>query len=120
MKDIKNFALLTGICWFSIILLSFVGNIVEKSGLIPNLAANSSLVIGIKIVFFTLFLTAAFSSVPLFVRLFIILASAGTPDNFLKKLKVYEFRAVCVIWAVWLAGLAMALPAMIAACFFCS
>lgn len=121
MKGIKIFAVVTAVSWITVILLSFIGNVAEKSGLIPDAAARGGFVVLVKIIFFTLFLITAFSIAPLLVRAFIILAKHIMPEtHFLKKLEIYEFYAVCAIWLIWLTGLAIALPVVIAECFFCS
>ena len=112
---------MTAVSWISIIVLGIVGNIVEQSGLFPNLKENAGFVLSIKIIFFTLFLITAFSIAPLLIRLFIILAKRLIPENYvLKKMETYEFHLACGIWLVWLTGLIIVLPVMIAECFFCS
>lgn len=72
------------------------------------------------IAFFVLFVVFAFGSIPLFIKLFVLLATrVGLGAHpVVKKLTGHFWAAVWAFWILYAAGLAIALPTMIRDGFF--
>ncbi len=102
------------------ILISVVSYILESSGMPIEKAVGPRGETAAKIIFFIMFCVMGFSMVPLAVRFFVHMqVKIGNSELFLVKfIQAHEAGVVLGVWAVFVIGLCIALPAAIKDGFF--
>jgi len=100
-----------------IIAMGWGGTALQAAGIVTD---PQRLETPIKIIFFTLFIAFAFSVIPTMVKLFVAgQASIGNADRApVRFIERHQGGVVLSIWAIWIAGFAVALPTMIRSGFF--
>ena len=116
MFSLRTHALIFGGILALTILLAILGNVLQAAGV----TAPQGFETPAKVVFFTLFLAIGFSAIPLMVKL--VLAGQvriGNADRpLIRTLIAHQGAIIWAMWAVILAGLALAVPAAIDDGFF--
>jgi hypothetical protein len=117
MFSLKVHAIITGALFAAIIVTALIGNVLHDQGL---LADSSAAQVAARVIFFTLFLAFAYSTVPLMVK--IVLAGQvkiGNGDvGIVRAVTKHQTRVVIAFWVLISLGLAIAIPAAIQDGFF--
>ncbi|QEX24269.1 hypothetical protein FRZ61_42100 [Hypericibacter adhaerens] len=116
MFSLRTHAIISGALFAAMILFAIGGNIVTGGRPLKD----PTLMLGAKILIFGLFLAFGFSVIPLLLKIF--LAGQGAIGNsevgLVKTLAAHQTAVVWVIWGIFIAGLALAIPAAINDDFF--
>ena len=117
MFSLRTHVLISGGLFASFVLMAVIGNALQSSGVIKH---PESLQTPMKIVFFAIFLAFAFSMIPTMVKLFVAgQASVGNAEKApVKFVAEHQVAVIWGFWALWIAGMVVALPTMIRGGFF--
>jgi hypothetical protein len=112
MYTLRTHAMISGGLFLLILVMAWGGAALQASGVVKH---PEQLQTPMKIVFLTLFVLFAFSMVPTMVKLFLAAhQSIGNADKALIQfLDRHQVAVIWTFWGLWIAGLGIALPAMI-------
>jgi hypothetical protein len=116
MFSLRTHAFISGALFAALILLAILGNLLNGGRPLKD----PMLMMGARILFFGLFLALAFSLIPLMLKIFLAaqLKIGNGELGFVKALAGHQAAVVWVVWGIFIAGLAIALPAAINDDFF--
>jgi hypothetical protein len=114
MLSLRAHAILCGALFAAIVIMAAVGNALAGSSLIRDPAAFR---LPAMVLFFTLFVAFGFSTVPVMVKLVLHAQRAigNESQPLVKALAARERVVIWILWGLMAAGLALAVPAAIAA-----
>jgi hypothetical protein len=116
MFSLRTHAIISGALFAALILLAVLGNLMNSGRPLKDPA----LLMGARILFFGLFLALGFSLVPLMLKIFLAAqVKIGNAElGLIKTLAAHQTTVVWVVWGIFIAGLAIAIPAAINDNFF--
>jgi hypothetical protein len=111
MFSLRTHAVISGALFAALILLAVLGNLLNGGRPLKD----PVLMMGARILFFGLFLALAFSLIPLMLKIFLAAqVKIGNGElGLIKALAAHQAAVVWVVWGIFIAGLAIALPAAI-------
>lgn len=116
MFSLKTHAIISGAFFAALILFAILGNVVTGGRPLKDPA----LMLGAKVLIFGLFLAFGFSLIPLMLKIFLAAqVKIGNGEvGIIKTLASHQTAAVWIIWGLFIAGMAVAIPAAINDDFF--
>jgi hypothetical protein len=111
MFSLRTHAFISGALFAGLILLAILGSLLNGGRPLKD----PVLMMGARILFFGLFLALAFSLIPLMLKIFLAAqVKIGNGElGLIKALGAHQAAVVWVVWGIFIAGLAIALPAAI-------
>lgn len=111
-KSLKIFAIIAGVALAILIGIGAVGGLLESLRIVTADTLGAAGRNILMAVYLVLFFVLAFALAPLFVRGFVALQTGIGNGNLgiVKSLKKNERVVTYVVWAIWVAGMVIALP----------
>ncbi len=116
MFSLRTHAIISGALFAAMILFAIGGNLVTGGRPLKD----PTLMLGAKVLIFGLFLAFGFSLIPLMLKIFLAgqVAIGNGEVGIVKTLAAHQAATVWVIWGLFIAGMAIAIPAAIDDNFF--